>query len=67
MIKEITAGKLRTYLKRGQFKEGSMGPKVEASIRFVENGGERAIIAALESLIEALENEYGTRIVASTA
>ena len=41
-INEITSGKLRNYLKEGQFKEGSMAPKVEAAIRFVESGGERA-------------------------
>jgi len=67
LIKEITSGKLRNYLKEGQFKEGSMAPKVEAAIRFVEGGGERAIIAALGSLIEALESKTGTHVVAPKA
>jgi len=60
LIKEITSGKLRNYAKEGQFKEGSMAPKVEAAIRFVESGGERAIIAQLDNLIEALDNKSGT-------
>jgi len=62
LIREVTSGKLRNYMKEGQFKEGSMAPKVEAAIRFVDNGGERAIIAALGKLIEALDNTTGTQI-----
>jgi carbamate kinase len=62
MIREITSGKLRNYAKEEQFKEGSMAPKVEAAIRFVESGGERAIIASLGKLIEALDNKAGTQI-----
>ena len=63
MIREITSGKLRNYAKEGQFKEGSMAPKVEAAIRFVESGGERAVIASLGKLIEALDNETGTQVI----
>jgi len=62
LIKEITTGKLRNYSKEGQFKEGSMAPKVEAAIRFVESGGERAVIATLGDLIEALDGKAGTQI-----
>ena len=62
LIKEITTGKLRNYSKEGQFKEGSMAPKIEAAIRFVESGGERAVIAALGELIEALDGKAGTQI-----
>jgi carbamate kinase len=62
LIKEITSGKLRNYSKEGQFKEGSMAPKIEAAIRFVESGGERAVIAALGDLIEALDGKAGTQI-----
>ena len=62
MIREITSGKLRNFAKEGQFKEGSMAPKVEAAIRFVESGGERAIIASLGKLIEALDNKTGTQV-----
>jgi carbamate kinase len=62
LIREITTGKLRNYARDGQFKEGSMGPKVEAAIRFVESGGERAVIASLGSLIEAIDNKTGTQI-----
>lgn len=64
LITEITTGKLKNYLRDGQFKEGSMAPKVEAAIRFVESGGDQAIIASLGRLTEALENKAGTHIVA---
>jgi len=62
LIREITSGKLRNYAKEGQFKEGSMGPKVEAAIRFVESGGERAVIASLGNLIGALDTKTGTQV-----
>jgi len=67
MITEITSGRLKNYLRDGQFKEGSMAPKVEAAMRFVESGGERAIIAELGSLIEALNGKNGTHVVAPKA
>ena len=40
----------------------SMAPKVEAAIRFVESGGERAIIASLGNLLDAIENKAGTQV-----
>jgi len=58
---------LKNHLKEGQFKEGSMAPKVEAAIRFVESGGERAVIADLGSLVEALEGKAGTQITVPKA
>ena len=64
LISEITTGKLLNYLREGQFKDGSMAPKVEATIRFVEGGGDQAIIASLGRLTEALEKKAGTHIVA---
>lgn len=67
LLTEITAGRLRNYLKEGQFKEGSMAPKIEAAIRFVESGGERAIIAKLGTLVGALDGKTGTHVVAPPA
>jgi carbamate kinase len=67
LISEVTSGKLRNYLTAGQFKEGSMAPKVEAAIRFVESGGERAIIAELGGLSEALAGKAGTQVVVPKA
>ena len=61
---EVRASEMETYLRRGEFGEGSMGPKVEASLGFLRNGGHRAIITDPPSLSRAMRNETGTRIIA---
>ena len=48
------------YLKEGHFGSGSMEPKVRAAMRFVANGGERAIITSLFKAEEALQGLTGT-------
>ena len=53
----------KKYLGEGQFPAGSMGPKIEACIRFIEYGGEKAIITCLECADEALEGRGGTQII----
>ena len=60
---KVTVEELRKYYEEGHFKKGSMGPKVLAAIRFVEWGGERAVIAHLERAVEALEGKTGTQVV----
>ncbi len=61
-LHKITAKKARYYLEKGEFAAGSMAPKIEAALLFVENGGKEAIITNAESL--HLKNP-GTRIVKS--
>jgi carbamate kinase len=51
-----------TSLRRERFPEGSMGPKVEAACRFVENTGGMAAIGALEDAPALLEGKAGTVI-----
>ncbi len=53
----------RAYLKQGEFAAGSMGPKVEAALRFLEFGGRRAIITAPEQMAAAAEGAAGTEIM----
>jgi carbamate kinase len=48
---------------RGEFEGGSMGPKVQAAIGFLEAGGERAVIADLSEATAALKGQAGTEIV----
>ncbi len=62
-IGPIHVREMRGLFERGLFPPGNIGPKVEAAIRFVEHGGERAIIASLESAEEALKGKAGTIIV----
>jgi carbamate kinase len=50
-------------LDAGEFGEGSMGPKIEAALAFLEGGGERTVIADLEHGPEALAGRGGTELV----
>lgn len=61
-LEDVSAGKLREHLRAGEFGEGSMRPKVEACLAFLDAGGERAVVAAPEDLDRALAGETGTRI-----
>ncbi len=62
-LREITAAEAAQYLKEGHFKPGSMGPKVEAALTFLRNGGKRVIITLPEKIEAALKGETGTHIV----
>ncbi|RBQ19554.1 carbamate kinase [Spongiactinospora rosea] len=62
-IGRITAAELRDLQKAGHFPPGSMGPKVEAALRFVENGGARAMIVSLRDLGSALTGRTGTVVL----
>lgn len=62
-IDRMTVSEAKALLKRGEFGAGSMGPKVEAAVRFLESGGTRAVIADLEQALGALRGEAGTQIV----
>lgn len=66
-LDRITAGEARRYLADGEFPRGSMGPKVEAAIRFLERGGQEVLITSPASLERALAGATGTRIVPDDA
>ena len=59
---ELKVEDARKYLAQGQFAPGSMGPKIEAAIEFLEHGGSEVLITAPELLSEALNGHGGTRI-----
>ncbi|GIH79619.1 carbamate kinase [Planobispora longispora] len=59
-IGAITVAELRELQAAGHFAEGSMGPKVEAALRFVEHGGNRAVITSLENIAAAVAGQAGT-------
>lgn len=62
-LSEVGLTEMKQYYEAGHFPAGSMGPKVEAAIRFLENGGKRAIIADLREALPALRGESGTHIL----
>jgi carbamate kinase len=61
-LARVTASQMRAYAAAGHFKAGSMGPKVEACLRFALAGGE-AVIASLTEVGPAMAGEAGTHIV----
>jgi carbamate kinase len=61
----ITVAQALAYLAAGEFPAGSMGPKMEAAIEFVEGGGQECIITCTEHVASAIRGERGTHIVAS--
>jgi carbamate kinase len=63
LLDELRADDAARMLGAGEFGAGSMGPKVEAAVAFVRNGGTRAIIARLDQGLHAVQGEAGTCIV----
>jgi carbamate kinase len=62
-IRYATLGETKRYLSEGHFQPGSMKPKIEAIIEFLEGGGKKAIITSPENLLKSIRGEYGTTIV----
>ena len=58
----VSLPEIKRYLEEGHFKPGSMKPKIEAVIQFLENGGEKAIITSPENLLSAFKGKAGTTI-----
>jgi carbamate kinase len=63
-LDRLTLSEARRYLADGEFPKGSMGPKVEAAITFLEHGGSEVLITSPASLERAFAGASGTRIVA---
>ncbi|MCP1830411.1 carbamate kinase [Bradyrhizobium sp. USDA 4532] len=62
-LDQVSLAQIKAYHREGHFPPGSMGPKVDAAIRFLEGGGKRAIISHLNCVMGALTGETGTHIV----
>ncbi len=62
-LHKITSTEAKKYLAEGQFSEGSMKPKIEAALDFLNSGGKLVTITDPEHLIAALDGEAGTKIV----
>ena len=64
-LHQVSAKEMRAYLEEGHFAAGSMGPKVDAALRFAEGGpNRRAVITRLDLALEGLEGTRGTEIIA---
>jgi carbamate kinase len=62
-LDRLTLAEAKQFLADGHFHKGSMGPKVEAIVSFLERGGKQAVITNPENLGRALAGETGTWIV----
>jgi carbamate kinase len=61
-LEHLSASDAGRYLRQGQFPSGSMGPKIEAALGYIERGGKLVIITSPERIAEALHGRAGTRI-----
>ena len=62
-LDKLTVAEAKKYIEEGHFAKGSMLPKIQAILRFLESGGKAAIITNPENLSRALRGETGTLIV----
>jgi carbamate kinase len=62
-FRSLPVEEAKRYLREGQFPEGSMGPKIEAAIEFLENGGKRAFITSIENIERSVKGNAGTEII----
>jgi carbamate kinase len=62
-LERVTLKEAREYMQQGHFAAGSMLPKVEAIVRFLEHGGPQALITDPPNIDRALHGETGTRFV----
>jgi carbamate kinase len=62
-LDRMTVAEAKQYMAEGHFKPGSMLPKIQACISFIENGGTEALITNPEALPAALAGKTGTRVV----
>ncbi len=62
-IDTLTVSEARRYLEAGEFPGGSMGPKIQAAIDFLEGGGQEVFITSIENALEAIQGNSGTRII----
>jgi len=64
-VDELTVADVKRYLAEGtHFAPGSMAPKMEAVVQFLENGGKQALITDPDNLERAMARETGTWITA---
>jgi carbamate kinase len=64
LIRRLSVNDAAVSLKHDTFGKGSMGPKVEAAVRFLERGGKRAVITSLNAIAAGIREDAGTQIVA---
>ncbi|MFX1497979.1 MAG: carbamate kinase [Promethearchaeota archaeon] len=59
-LDKLSITEAKNYMKEGHFPAGSMGPKVQAIVNFLESGGELGVITSIEKIKDALDGKAGT-------
>jgi carbamate kinase len=62
-LDQVTLAEAKQYLAEGHFAKGSMEPKVQSILQYLEGGGKEAIVTTPENIGRALAGETGTRFI----
>lgn len=62
-LRSLTSKQATRFLAQGHFPPGSMGPKIEAAVQFVQKTGKRAVITSIDNIERAVEGKAGTEII----
>ena len=64
-ISKMTTIEAKKYMQQGEFKKGSMSPKIKAPLYFLKHYGEKVIITSIPSIQKAINGKAGTEIIKS--
>jgi len=62
-LEKITVLDAQILFEKNHFPKGSMGPKIQAAIRFLQNGGKQVLITSIDKIVDAIAGKTGTIIV----
>jgi carbamate kinase len=62
-LRSLTSKQATRFLAQGHFPPGSMGPKIEAAVQFVQKTGKRAVITSIDNIESAVKGKSGTEII----
>ncbi len=63
LISQMQINEARDFLAGNKSGKGSMGPKVEAALKFIQSGGKRAVITSIEAISDSVQGKAGTQII----
>ncbi len=64
ILEQVSFKEMKKHLHDGQFPSGSMGPKIKAALKFIEDGGKMVVITSLQNAKSGVMGQCGTRIIA---
>ena len=63
LIQRMNVDEAINFLRSNKDSKGSMGPKVEAALQFIQRGGNRAVITSINAICESIKGTAGTQII----